>query len=170
MNRKPDLRLALSKFLPSRKFLNLALVVISIMLLTCVISFALLVWGGGGEPATLIVASRAGNQFVAAIHNQDIDTAYGMLSEQFPQVSKTEFSKFLLKDEKIFATYQRLDICEWGFFISNGRVITSTGLLYFENGVIVVEMSLHKDTDTIWRVLGFRFRSDMNPVPYGLCQ
>jgi len=44
------------------------------------------------------------------------------------------------------------------------------GLLYYEDGVIVTQISLHKDSDTVWRIQGFRFMPDLEPEPFGLCQ
>ena len=68
-------------------------------------------------------------------------------SQKFvPQISQEQFSELIQQDEKIFSTYKKFDVCDWGFFISDGRVITSSGLLYYEGGVIVVEISLHKDS------------------------
>lgn len=139
----------------------------------CIVSvvgvWAFALWGGGGEPATLLVATQMTREFVQAIHDQKIDVAHSMLSENFsPKISKEQLAALIEQDEEIFNTYQELDICEWGFYVSNGRVITTTGLLYYENGVIVVEISLHKDADAVWRVQGFRFRSDITPTPFGL--
>ncbi len=133
--------------------------------------FAFSLWGGGGEPATLAVPERVDQEFLQAIHDQQIDVAHAMLSEKFvPQISKEQFAELIQTDEKIFSTYKKFDVCDWGFFVSDGRVITSSGLLYYEDGVIVVEMSLHKDSDSIWRVQGFQFRSDIDQKPYGTCK
>lgn len=133
--------------------------------------FAYALLGGGGEPANLSVATRVSQEFVRLIHNGQIETAHSMLSEKFsPPVTKEQFVELIRWDEKIFTTYQRLEICDWGFFISDGRVIDAGGLLYYEDGVIVFQISLHKDSDTVWRVQGFRFRSDVEPKPFGLCE
>lgn len=141
----------------------------------CVLGFlallAFVLWGGGGEPATLDVATRVPREFVQAIHDQQIDKAYAMLSEKFsPQVSKEQLEALIERDERIFSTYKKFDVCDWGFFISDGRVITTSGLLYYEDGAIAVEVSLHKDSDTVWRVQGFQFRSDISPEPFGNCR
>lgn len=133
--------------------------------------FAFALWGGGGEPATLAVAESVDQEFLQSIHDERIDIAHAMLSEKFsPQISKEQFAELIQKDEKIFSTYKKFDVCDWSFYISDGRVITSSGLLYYEGGVIVVEISLHKDSDSVWRIQGFRFRSDVNPEPFGLCK
>ena len=133
--------------------------------------FAFFLWGGGGEPATLAVPERVDREFLQAIHDQQIDTAHSMLSEKFsPQISKEQFAALIQKDEAIFSTYKKFDVCDWGFFISGGRVITSSGLLYYGGGIIVVEISLHKDADSVWRVQGFRFRSAVDAKPFGLCK
>lgn len=144
------------------------------ILLACFIFvsfFVFALWGGGGEPATLAVAMRVDQEFLQAIHNQKIDIAHEMLSEKFsPQISKEQLFALIQKDERIFSQYKRFDVCDWGVFISDGRVITSSGLLYYEGGVIVVEISLHKDSDHIWRIQGFNFKADISPSPFGLCQ
>jgi hypothetical protein len=133
--------------------------------------YAFALWGGGGEPATLIVAERVDQEFLQAIHNRQIDTAYAMLSEKFtPKISKEQLAELIQQDEKIFSSYKKFDVCDWEFYISNGRVITSSGLLYYEGGVIVVETALHKDSDSVWRVQGFQFRSDIAPKPFGFCK
>jgi len=132
---------------------------------------AFLLWGGGGEPATLSVPIRVDSEFLQAIHDQDIDLVYGLISENFkPPISKDQLVPLIQQDQKIWDNYQRFDVCEWGFFLSDGRVITSSGLLYYTGGAIVAEISLHKDSDSVWRVQGFRFRPDISPKPYGLCQ
>lgn len=128
-------------------------------------------WGGGGEPATLDVATRVPQEFVEYIHDGQIGLAYSMLSEKFaPHVTIDQFAALIQQDEKIFKTYRKLEICDWGFFISDGRVIDTNGLLHYDDGIIVVQISLHKDSDAIWRVQGFRFQSDIEPKPFGLCQ
>ncbi len=133
--------------------------------------FAFTLWGGGGEPATLAVAERVDQEFLQAIHDGQIAKAHSMLSEKFvPQISEEQFAELIQKDEKIFSTYKGFNVCDWGFFISDGRVITSSGLLYYEGGVIVVEISLHKDSDSVWRIQGLRFRSDVDPKPFGMCK
>ncbi len=146
----------------------------SMFLLSCFICagvFVFALWGGGGEPATLRVATRVSQEFVEDIHNEQIGVAYSMISEKFsPPISKDQFAILVHQDERIFKTYQTLEICDWGFFISDGRVIDTSGLLYYEDEVIVVQISLHKDSDTVWRIQGFRFRPDINPKPFGLCQ
>lgn len=144
-------------------------------ILICVLSiisvYAFALWGGGGESATLAVATRVSQDFVQSIHDQQIEDAHAMLSEKFnPQITVEQFSRLVRQDEKIFSTYKRLDICDWGFFISDGRVINTSGLLYYESEAIVVEISVHKDSDSVWRVQGFQFRSDVQPTPFGLCK
>ncbi len=145
-----------------------------VFLLSCFVCagiFAFVLWGGGGEPATLDVATRTSREFIGYIHNEQIELAYSMISEKFsPPVSKDQFAGLVHEDQRIFETYQRLTICDWGFFISDGRVIDASGLLYYEDGVIVFQMSLHKDSDTVWRIQGFRFRPNIEPKPFGLCQ
>jgi hypothetical protein len=145
--------------------------VIALCLLSIIGLFLFALRGGGGEPASLAVPVRVNREFVQAIHNQQIDVAYTMLSEKFsPKISKEQFALLTQKDQKIFSAYKKLDVCDWGFFISDGRVITSSSLLYYEGGVIVVEVSLHKDADSVWRVQGFRFRPDVSDKTFGLCK
>lgn len=146
----------------------------SLLLLLCfvcvgIVLFAL--WGGGGEPATLNIVTQISQEFIEYIHNGQIESAHSMISEHFnPPVTKDQFAVLVQQDERIFKTYQKFEICDWGFFISNGRVIDATGLLYYEDGVMVVQISLHKDSDAVWRIQGFRFRPDIDPKPFGLCQ
>ncbi len=134
-------------------------------------AFAFAMWGGGGEPATLDVAERVDREFLQAIHNGQIETAHAMLSEKFsPQVSEEQFAELIQQDTRIFSTYEKFDVCDWGLFFSDGRVIDSSGLLYYEDGAIVVQISLHKDSDTVWRVQGLQFKSKIDPEPFGLCK
>ena len=145
----------------------------TVFLLLCVGTgiFTFALWGGGGEPANLDVATHVSQEFVEYIHNGQIEVAHSMLSEKFsPPVTKEQFAALIQQDEEIFNTYQKLKICDWGFFISDGRVIDASGLLYYEDGVIMFQISLHKDSDTVWRVQGFRFRPDVEPKPFGLCE
>ncbi|WKZ50321.1 MAG: hypothetical protein QY329_12745 [Anaerolineales bacterium] len=133
--------------------------------------FAFALFGGGGESANLGVTTRVSQEFVGHVHNGQIELAHSMLSEKFsPPITKEQFEELIRQDERIFKTYQNLEICDWGFFISDGRVIDASGLLYYEDGVIAFQISLHKDSDTVWRVQGFRFRSDVEPKPFGLCE
>ena len=134
-----------------------------------IVLFAL--WGGGGEPATLNVATRVSQEFIEHIHNEQTELAYSMLSEKFsPYITIDQFEELIHQDENIFRTYRKLDICDWGFYISDGRVLDASGLLSYEDGAIVVQLSLHKDEDAVWRIQGFRFRPDIEPKPFGLCQ
>lgn len=138
---------------------------------TCVSIYIFALWGGGGEPATLTTATRVSQEFIGYINAGEITSAHSMISEKFkPPLTESQLEALIRQDERILKTYQRYDVCDWGFFISDGRVIDVSGLLYYEDGVILVQMSLHKDSDAIWRVQGFRFRSDIDPEPFGLCQ
>lgn len=146
----------------------------SLILLVCFICtgmFIYALWGGGGEPATLNVATRVSQEFIEYIHNGQIELAHSMISEKFdPPVTEDEFAALVRQDERIFKTYQKFEVCDWGFFISDGRVIDVSGLLYYEDGVVAVQISLHKDSDAVWRIQGFRFRPDIDPKPFGLCR
>ena len=93
-----------------------------------------------------------------------------MLSEKFsPSVTVEQFAILIDQDENIFSTYRNWEICEWGLFISDGYVIDTSGLLYYSSGEIVVQISLHQDSDSVWRIQGFNFRTDIAPTPFGLC-
>jgi hypothetical protein len=132
---------------------------------------AFLLLGGKGEPANLSTATRVTQEFLENIHAEDIELAYSMLSEKFnPPITKDQFMALIQQDEKFFKTYQKLEICDWGFFISDGQVIDTQGILYYDNKAIVVQISLHKDSDAVWRVQGFGFKPEVNPKPFGLCQ
>ena len=133
--------------------------------------FAFALWGGSGEPATLAVPIRVDQEFLQNIHDQQIDSAYALLSEiLIPHISKEQFVALIQKDKTIFSSYKKFDVCDWGFFISIGRVLTSSGLLFYNGGEIIVEITLHKDADSVWRIQGFKFRSDLDPKPYGFCK
>jgi hypothetical protein len=94
-----------------------------------------------------------------------------MLSEKFfPPISPEQFAALIEQDEDIFNTYQKLEICEWGIYMNNGYIIDTSGLLFYGDGVVVVQISLHKDSDSIWRIQGFYFRLDVTPTAYGLCK
>ena len=142
-----------------------------LLFIMCLGLIFFVLWGGGGEPATLNVATRVSQEFLEYIHNENITLAHSMISEKFkPPLTKDQFEALIRQDERIFRTYQRYDVCDWEFFISDGRIIGVSGLLYYEDGVILTQISLHKDSDAIWRIQGFRFRADTPPIPYGLCE
>ena len=147
--------------IPAKKVFILLGSSILLFLVLCLGIVLFTLWGGGGEPATLSVAMRVSQVFIEHLHRGQTDIAYSMLSEKFsPRITLEEFSKLVQQDDRIFKTHQNFEICEWSFFISNGRVINTDGLLFYEDGVIRVQIYLHKDSDTIWRIQGFRFRSD----------
>jgi hypothetical protein len=154
--------------------IKVILVLCGCIMLTCFVSISLVLfalWGGGGDPANLGVATRVSQEFVQYIHNGQIETAHSMLSEKFsPPVTTEQFAELIQQDERIFKSYQKLEICDWGFYISDGRVIDAGGLLYYGDGAIAFQISLHKDSDAVWRVQGFRFRPEIAPEPFGLCQ
>ncbi len=133
--------------------------------------FIFLLLKGKGEPANLITATRVTQEFLESIHVGDMQSAHSMLSEKFrPPVTVEQFAAFIQQDQNIFNTYRDWQICDWGVFIGDGYVIDTSGLLYYESKSIVVQISLHKDSDSIWRIQGFKFRTDISPTPYGLCQ
>jgi len=146
----------------------------SLLILLCFVCagiFVFALWGGGGEPATLNVATRVSQEFIENIHRGEIELAHSMISEEFtPPITKDQLAELVHQDERIFKTYQKFEICDWGFYISDGRVLDTSGLLYYEDGAIIVQISMHKDEDAVWRIQGFRFRPDIEPKPFGLCQ
>lgn len=119
----------------------------------------------------LDAARSASQEFLQDIHYGRLDSAYSRLSEKFePRISKVQFGELIQRDRPIFSTYRYLEVCEWGLFVDNGLVVNLHGLLYYGNGVIVVQISLHKDSDATWRIQGFRLDSASDPRPYGLCK
>jgi hypothetical protein len=133
--------------------------------------FAFLSFNGKGEPPNLITAMHVTQEFLESIHIGDIELAHSMLSEKFsPPVSVEQFAMLIRQDENIFHTYLNWKICDWDLFISDGYVIDTTGLLYYDSSKIIVQISLHKDSDSAWRIQGFKFRADVTPTPFGLCQ
>jgi hypothetical protein len=123
------------------------------------------------EGVNLVNATKVDREFIENIHDLEIDRAYLMLSEKiYPFITKEQFSALIYQDEHIFKEYDNLEICDWGVYIDNGLVIDTTGLLYYNSKAIVVQISLHKDSDSVWRVQGFRFSSDISAEPFGLCK
>jgi hypothetical protein len=154
-----------------RKTLIVGFLVICLCVLTLYGVSTFLIRDRNGDPANLNTAARITQEFLASIHDRDIKSAHSMLSEKFyPPVTEGQFAELLHKDENIFHAYTNWEICDWGIFISDGPVIDTEGLLYYDGRKIVVQISLHKDSDSIWRIQGFRFRPDIEPVPFGLCQ
>ena len=152
-----------------KKSLLVGFIVVFLCIASGIFSFLLL--NGKGEPANLITATNVTQRFLKAIHSGDMELAHSMLSERFnPPVTVGQFTELIQRDQDIFSTYHNLEICNWGLFVSNGYIIDTSGLLYYGSGIIVVQISLHKDSDLIWRIQGFNFRSDINPTPFGLCQ
>jgi hypothetical protein len=148
-------------------FIGLAVIFICVVALLGIFAHSL---GGRGEPANLKTASRVTQNFLETIHTGDVELAHSMLSEKFrPPVSVQQFAVLLHQDENIFSTYNRWEICDWGLFINDGYVIDTSGLLYYDSKKIVVQISLHKDSDSVWRIQGFRFRPNITPTPFGLC-
>lgn len=109
----------------------------------CVITLngvsAFLAQDRNGDPANLNTAARVTQEFLESIHERDIKSAHSMLSEKFyPPVTEDQFAELLYKDENIFHAYTNWEICDWGIFISDGPVIDTEGLLYYDGRKIVV--------------------------------
>ena len=156
---------------PKSKIILLAscITVILCILFVSLIGFAL--WWANRESINFNTAKQVTLEFVENIHYGNIETAYSMLSEKFaPPITMEQFSELIQQDQAIFNTYEQLDICEWGVFYHNGYIIDTNGLLYYKGGAIFVQISLHKDSDAVWRIQGFKFSSDIEPVPFGLCK
>ena len=96
-----------------------------------------------------------------------------MFSEKIrSETSKDDITRVLEANENraIFGTYQSLEVCDWGLFMTDeGRVISAKGLLHYENGNVVFESDLRKDSDNVWRIYGFWLKSDIDPKPFGRC-
>lgn len=119
----------------------------------------------------LDIATATSRQFLEAIHDGNTNAAYSMLSDRFePRITSAQFEELIQRDRQIFATYQRLDVCQWGLFMDEGLVIDLHGLLHYGGGVVVVQISLHDDSDGFWRIQGLRLDAATSPRPYGLCK
>jgi hypothetical protein len=144
---------------------------LTIILCGSLVSIFASIWWRAMRDVNLNTATQVTQEFVENIYHGNIELAYSMLSERFsPPISQDQFSELLQEDHTIFSTYEKLEICDWGVFIDDGYVIDTSGLLYFQGRPIVVLISLHKDSDAVWRIQGFRFRPDIDPVPFGLCE
>jgi hypothetical protein len=146
-----------------------------IAIILCVVailaSFAFLIMNGKGEPANLKTAQRVTREFLESIHTGDIELAHSMLSEKFsPSITVDQFGILIHRDNNVFGTYRKWEICDWGFFMSDGYVIDTSGFLYYEGARIVTKISLHKDSDSIWRIQGLNLRPDITPTPFGMCK
>jgi hypothetical protein len=154
-----------------RKASFIGFITIFLSVVALLVVFAFLLLGRKGEPANLNTATGVTQKFLESIHAGNIKAAHSMLSEKFnPSVTVEQFATLIHQDDNIFQAYDNWKICDWGLFISDGYVIDTSGLLYYDNEKIVVQISLHKDSDSVWRIQGFRFRSDIDPMPFGLCQ
>lgn len=150
-------------------FAGLTLILLCAIALVGIFAFSILT--RSGEPANLITAKQVTQKFLESIHGGDIGLAHLMLSENFsPSISVEQFAELVHQDEEIFSAYESWEICDWGLFVGDGYVIDTSGLLYYGNRKIVTQISLHKDSDSVWRIQGFRFRSDVEPVEFGLCK
>jgi hypothetical protein len=87
-----------------------------------------------------------------------------------PRPTIQQFEDLIRKDESIFAAYETLDVCDWGLFWQNGLVIDEQILLHYERTAILVRVSLHKDSDAVWRIQGFYFDAAADTAPFGLCK
>ena len=125
-----------------------------------------------GEPANLDTIRRVTEKFLKDIHTGDIESARSMLSEKFsPPVTTSQFSELVKQDKEIFDTLGEIAVCEWGFFIDDGYVLDSTILIYYSNNRrIMAQISLHKDSDNVWRIQGFHFKPGVDPNAYGSCK
>ncbi len=135
----------------------------------CIAAWFLMLRGGGGEPASLNVAERVTKEFVQALHEGNVDAAHQMLSEKVrSKITKEGISTFIERDET--RTFQSLDACDWGFFVTgDGNIVSAKGLLHHEDGDIVFESNLLKDSDSVWRIYGFFLKTDIEPKPFGRC-
>jgi len=146
---------------------------ILLILATCISVYFLMLGGRGGEPASANVAERVTKEFIQTLHDGDIEAAHRMFSEKIrPTTAIDDIIRFVRMDDNrvIFETYQSLQVCDWGFFITDdGRLISAKGLLHYESGDIVFESDSRQDSDGVWRVYGFWLEQEVEPKPFGHC-
>jgi hypothetical protein len=119
----------------------------------------------------LNAATSAAQSFLQHIHSGDIDAAYTMLSEMFqPQITRDQFVGLVQQDKLVFSTYRQFRVCEWGLYMDKGMVVDLHGLVDYDNGALVTQITLHRDSDAVWRVQGFRLDSSAIPRPFGICK
>ncbi|MCP4543129.1 MAG: hypothetical protein GY832_38945 [Chloroflexi bacterium] len=145
-----------------------------IVILICVAVWFFAMRGAGGEPANAVTAERVTKEFVEALYNGDVESAYDMFdAEIHAQQSLDEFKTLLARDANFVTIeeYNNLKVCEFQLLFGNkGRVLVAQGLIHHENGEIFFSSSLREDSDKVWRVLGFHTDSDADTKPWGACQ
>jgi hypothetical protein len=154
------------------RVLTYLVVFIVLCILAITTSVAIRLLNQRGEPANPNTIRHVSEKFLEAIHTGDIESAHSMLSEKFsPSITTSQFSELVMQDKEIFDTFVGMEMCEWGVFIEDGYVLDSTMLIYYGNNRrIMAQISLHKDSDNVWRIQGFRFKPDVDASPYGLCR
>jgi hypothetical protein len=145
-----------------------------LLIVGCIAVWFLMFRGRGGELATASVAERITKEFVQALHDRDLEAAHQTFSEKVRSEITTEDISLLLENNEnraVFVTYQNLEVCDWGFFMSDdGRVISAKGLIHYSGGDLVFESDLCKDSDTVWRIYGFWLKPEIEPEPFGRCR
>jgi hypothetical protein len=123
-----------------------------------------------GENRTVNVDSavKITREFVKALHNRDMLSAYGMLVEESrARQSLDEFTIHLKADANYSAieNYQSLDAC--GFQFGNSGSITIMGMLYYEGGYVYFESLLSQGYDKVLRI--YEFKTISKKPEWGTC-
>jgi hypothetical protein len=174
MTIQPDEKSAQPKISRPEWFLAGGCGVVLLLIAGCVTVWFFVFQGGGGEAASASVAERATKEFVQTLHDGDMEAGHRMLSEKIRSTTSTDDIAGIVRmddNRVIFETYQSLQVCDWGLFMTgDGRFLSAKGLLHYEGGNIVFESNLHQDSNGVWRIYWFGLRREIDPKPFGHCR
>jgi hypothetical protein len=124
---------------------------------------------GENRPVNVDSAVKITREFVNALHNRDMESAYGMLVEEArARQSLGEFTARLEADANYsaFEKYQSLETC--GFQFGNSGSITMMGLLHYDGGDVYFESLLSQGSDKVLRI--YEFNTVSEKPEWGACQ
>jgi len=120
-------------------------------------------------PANVDSAEKITKEFVNALHNKDIESAYGMLIEESrARQSLDEFTTHLETNANyyVFEKYQSLRAC--GFQFGDSGSITIMGLLHYDGGDVYFKSLMRQGSDKVLRIIEFNTISEK--PEWGACQ
>jgi len=147
-------------------------VIVIVLIVICFACYSV-VQGPVGTAPDIRRAGRITREFIEALQNERINTAYKLLSEEV-RTQYTQDDLVSMAAEKSIQGYQDLEVCRIlvrAEIIGNKEnVVTASGLYEYEDSVVVFESNLHQDSDGAWRLAGFHLKPDVEPTPFGTCR